>query len=621
MADAEMCATISNLFGRERTTGAFVIDLVGVALIAFLAIAAPAGAAFEFAPPQTLSGPEEAADPQIVVDSKGRVTVAWQAIGENGEYRLVQSVRLGADGVAGPVQTLASMPNAQYSQWCVCPQLAVDSQDRVTVAWQAYEPPDLTIQAVRLSASGNPGPVRTLSPAGEDASHPRLAADSAGRTTVVWQLGGPAETIQSVRLRSDGSPETAATLSTDGLAARRPELAIDSQDRATVVWESSDGIQAVRIDAEGNVGSIQTLSPAGEDAGLPQVVVDTHGRATVAWWRGDGVYQVNAVRLDAGGTPGVVQELSPEGQATLDPRMAIDSDDRVTVAWADFAQRVYAMRLDADGALGTVHPLSDPDRLASSPQVAAGPGDMAMVVWTHAPIVHIPPFDECLDLSFDFDSDIVQASFIGPDGAPGPAQSVSAKGEQSLEAQAAFDPQGRPTVVWHSFDGTFFCPDPTTRVQASSGREVDPLTQPPRPFPPERIHLPRSGILRLHRRALIRDGKAVIRAVCIGNGATCRGVVRLVANVRIPGKRRHRNARPPKRERRLEVARGPYRLAGGERKILILRLSRQGRKLTDRSAPVRVFAMGWGVRSQPVLLRSGSVWVAQRRVAPPRAHP
>jgi hypothetical protein len=166
-----------NLISGESSASGAITGLISLALILIVVFAttSPARADFEFPSPQTLSGPEEAADPQMIVDSQGRVTVVWQAISDTGEYRLVQAVRLGPDGVAGPVQTLASMLNAQYSQWCICPQLAVDVQDRVTVAWQAYEPPDLRIQALRLGADGSPGSVHTLSQAGEDARSQGLA--------------------------------------------------------------------------------------------------------------------------------------------------------------------------------------------------------------------------------------------------------------------------------------------------------------------------------------------------------------------------------------------------------------------------------------------------------------
>ena len=438
------------------------------------------------------------------------------------------------------------MPNYGNPNWCPCPRLAIDAQNRVTVAWQSFDGDDLRIQATRLDADGTPEPVQTLSAVDVDAYQQELAVDLADRVTVVWSLDTDAveNRVQSLQLGPDGTPGSVQTLSPLDTDAGRPVVAVDSQGRATVAWDGSDGIQVVRLAADGLPGTVHTVSPMGESAGLPRVVIDSQDRATVVWQRLGGIYEVKAVRLDASGAQGPVSTLSPTGINVLNPQIAIDPQDRVTVTWEDFDQRVHAMRLGADGTAGPVYPLSAPDRLAGHPQVAAAPDGGAVVVWTHPPVVFIPPFEECSENEFQPQSDVVEAVFIKPDGTPGPVRAISAVGQQSQEAHVAIDSRGNPTVTWESFDGSYFCPDTTLRVQASSGLDiVDVPPDVPDGKPPiSKPELPRvtpegATTLRLGARAVVRGHRVAIRAVCVGDlSASCEGEVGLFSRASQPKK-------------------------------------------------------------------------------------
>lgn len=562
-------------------------------LVAFAFLAVPADrviADFEFSPPRTLS--DRGTRPGVIVDSRDRATVVWAS--EVG----IEAVRLDADGNPGPVRTLASLPDFGNPKGCRCPRLAVDDLDRVTVAWQAFDGTDLRIQAVQVGPDGGLGTVRTLSAVGIDAWNQRLAIDSKGRVTVVWHLSGPMNQIQSVRLNPGGALEAVQTLSEPTVNSTHPKVAIDPHDRTTVVWDSDEGVQAIRLDADHTPGSIQTLSSVGEDAGPSRVVVDSQGRATVVWWRCCGIYEVKAVRLGTDGVPGPVLPLSPEDQNTLDPLIGIDPQDRVTVTWQTFASEVYAVRLGADGVPGSVRLLSNPDRRAGEPQLAAGHDGRVVVAWAHPAVGGIIPAPgECLDGDgFEPGSDFVRAVFIGSDGAPGPVHPVSAMGEQSAGPAVALDSQSRPTVVWTSFDGTFFCSDVGPRIQLSRGIETVGA-QPPIPAdnePPDRAHAapPRSGTaLRLGRRAVIRGKWGALFGACMGDqGAICAGAIRLVARPPFGAKGRPRSTGQSLNRMNdglVMLRRGCYRLAAGKHRVLALRLTWHGRRLIDRIASRR----------------------------------
>jgi hypothetical protein len=580
----------------EQRVGIWFCILVAVGLSATAIPAGKAQATFtEFGPSQTLSGPGvDAANSQLVIDSQGRTTVVWMALSGDREFRLIQAVRLNADGIAGSVQTLSSEPNLGYPKGCACPRLTVDPEDRVTVAWQIFDGEDLRVEAVQLGADGIPGPVHALSEVGEDAVDQQVAVDAAGRATVIWTLRTAPAVIQSVRLVPGEAPGAVKPLSAAGTDADDPDIAIDQQGIATVAWSSPEGVQAVRLDANGTPGPVTSISPLGEDAALPQVVVDSKGRATVAWWRGAGAYEVKAVRIGADGTPASVQTLSPEAQDVLSPQLAVDPQDRVFVAWEDFNQQVFSIRLDEGALPGPVLPLSSPDRVAGHPHLVAVPGGGAVVTWTHPPVAFLPPWEGCLDLEFEKESDAVQAVAIGPDGIPGPVRLVSGTGKQSQEAQVAVDSQGHPTLVWHSFDGTFFCSSSDPRVESSRGLEIlEEMAPAPAPASlslaatkPAR----RNGTLRLARSAILVRGRwATARAMCIGGASSiCKGAVKLIASIQADdaGPRRSRE-HLNERSNQVCVARGLYSIAGGVKGIVKLRLTRFGMSLVKRTAQER----------------------------------
>jgi len=584
-----------------------VVTLFVCSFIVVGALVSAARAGVQFSPPQVLSqSGVESASPQVAVDSQDHAIAVWQAVSADHQQRLVQLVRLDAGGSPGSVINLVAMENFDNPNWCLCPKLVVDPQGRITATWQAFDGDALRIQAVQLEASGNPGPILTLSAADTNAGEQEVAVDSLGRATVVWQLNDPPSTIQSARLIPGRPPEAVQTLSSTGVSSDWPDVALDRSDRATVAWGSDQGVQSVRIGADGSPASVQTLSPAGEDSGLPRVAIDSQDRATIAWWRLNGADQVKALRLDADGVPGPVRTLSPPGVDVFNPQIAIDPQDRVTVTWEDFVQQVHAVRLGADGLPGVVRQLSPSGQAAGHPQVAASPDGGAVVVWNHPPVLHIPPFDECLDLEFQADSDVVRAAFIEPDGSLGPVRAVSAFGQQSMEAQVAVDSQGLLTVVWHSFDGTFFCPDLFTRIQSSSGLDIldvpadVPIERPPVSGPVLPGVTPGDATLRLAARAVVRGHQVAIRAVCVGDiTVSCGGEIGLVS--RAPFRKPTRRSEP----RRALLSRGSYRLRGGDSRIVKLGLSRFGRKLCAQSGPMTIKAAvrGRGVESRTVSIK------------------
>ncbi len=332
-----------------------LLGVVPLVLLALLLPAAPASAIVSFSDPNTLSEEDAREGPQVVVDSSDRATVVWSSF--DGANWRVKAVRVAANGTPGPIKTLSATGEDTDS-----PQVAIDGSDRPTVVWSRSDGTNSRIQAVRIGPLGNPGPVKTLSGAGQDADFPQVVVDDSDRATVVWSRSDSSnDRIQSVRLgAAQGNPGPIKTLSAAGEDAGGLRVVVDGSGRATVVWSRSDGsnkrIQALRIAENGTPGPIRTLSAAGQDARYPDVAVDGIGRATVAWSRSDGsVYRVQSVRLGAAeGNPGPLKALSG-AESDEDARVegvAVDGQGRAYVIWTDLVVHTFAIRIAADGTPG-----------------------------------------------------------------------------------------------------------------------------------------------------------------------------------------------------------------------------------------------------------------------------
>jgi hypothetical protein len=238
----------------------------------------------------------------------------------------------------------------------------------------------------------------------------------------------------------------------------------------------------------------------------------------------------------------------------------------------------------------------------------------------------MPLWPECLEYELTQPAaDAVHAVAVGPDGTPGEIVRASAGGQQSFESQLAVDPEGGLTVVWHSFDGTYFCPNPhsVARVQLARGQLTvdEPEEGPPggstedgqggaaagtaQGLPSTDAPLSAGGTLRLAGKASVRGRHAVVGATCLAPpDSTCEGTVRLVVSggqasalqaVERQGARR--------RSSPALLARGGYRVAGSRRRTLALRLSPLGRRLLDeRTRGLRVRVVGGRVQGRATFL-------------------
>ncbi len=416
------------------------IAALAAACLAVALLATSASAAVSYPAPQTLSVSRYAGDQQIAIDGSGQATIVWESY--DGYNTRIQSVRLGADSAPEKIQTLSKVGDDGYE-----PEVVIDGSGRATVTWSGRAAGEFTarVHSVRLAADGTPGPVRTLSEAGQDAFLPQVAIDSSDRATIVWWREDSENTrIEAVRLAANGTPGPVQTLSEVGEDALDPQLAIDGSDRATVVWNGFDGIQSVRVAADGSPGTVRTLSEAGQHTHEPQLAIDDSDRATVTWRRLDAAdYRIQSVRLAADGAPGPVRTLSEGGHESAYQQVGIDSAGRATIVWMSWDTspnsnfRIRSVRLAADGTPGPVQTLADPPdptRVVPFPQLAIDGSDRATITWT---------WWDGRNYSR------VEAVRLAADGTPGPVHSLSEGGG----GQLAIDGSDRAAIVWRRFDG------------------------------------------------------------------------------------------------------------------------------------------------------------------------
>lgn len=325
-----------------------------------------------FSPAATVSpaGGSILHDPTVAIDSNDRAMVVWVRYLAEDDIR-VESIYLMPDGTTEPVRTLAFLTTAAWS-----PHVALDREGRATVVWYGGSGGH-RIQSVRVSAEGVPGPVTPIS--GLDAREPRIAMDSDGRATVAWHRGGGQSlAVDAVRLSSDGVPGPVRTLSVPGEGGFLPRLAVDALSRVTAVWAGGQAVQAVRIEPDGTPGAVRDLSPGGQ---LPDVTVDRAGRATVVWQQDllpgestgpEDTRRIKSIRIAADGSLGTARTVSGAGQARS-PAIATDPFGGATVAWQDQAPaRVRSAPLSDDGS-----PLVDLDLSGPLNDTVGGPGVVA----------------------------------------------------------------------------------------------------------------------------------------------------------------------------------------------------------------------------------------------------
>jgi hypothetical protein len=306
-------------------------------------------------------------------------------------------------------------------------------------------------------SAGVPQPL-DLSPAGSEATAPRLAVGPDGTATVVWSALDPTSVVgertydvYARRIGADGDPSPTTTrLSEPGGDALTPDIAVGPDGTATVAWVRWDGsnlvVQGRRIKPNGELEPTLELSATGRDAAEPDVAVAPDGTSTVVWKRFDGFhFLIKVKQISPAGAVLPMEDNTPSEskQDAEEPEVAIAPDGSASIAWTryDGANTVVEERqVTTAGVLGaSTDDLSAAGQNAVEPGLVVAPDGTATVTWVRS----------------DGTNTIVEERQVAPDGTPGATTSdLSASGRSAAEPQIAAGPGAGATVVWERYDGS-----------------------------------------------------------------------------------------------------------------------------------------------------------------------
>jgi hypothetical protein len=300
-------------------------------------------------------------DAKAVFDVAGRMTVTWEVAPGAGDSA-VYAVRTNAQGDPGPVSEV--FPDRTTLDWSI----ATDSQGRTVVARLATGRMDV----VTLDANGVPGPMTQL--ANNQAGFPSVAIDSQDRPTIAWEEG-PSWDPQAIRMRrveSDGSLGPVHTLG-EGDNIDLLGVGFDAAGGGTALLRlpspntNGGSIALARIGADGSPGPVRAVAPP---TNLMRWGLDDLGRTRIAWEK-EG--RVETLLVEPDGTPGGVRTITEMQGSTglwndyLD--MDTDAQGRAVIAWTKLASYptgvlgpIEAVRVAADGSFGQIHQISRGDQ-------------------------------------------------------------------------------------------------------------------------------------------------------------------------------------------------------------------------------------------------------------------
>ena len=325
------------------------------------------------------------------------------------------------------------------------PEVAVDSAGDAVVVWRHLDGADYVIEAAERPAGGSWSAPLQISAAGQSAETPQLAVDAAGDAVAVWsRSNGSNYIVQSVTMVAGGWGAP-LDLSAPGADAKGPQVAVDGAGHFVAVWSRSTGPStAVIQSATGLPGGAWSggidLSTSGHND-QPQIAVDPKGDAVAVWRHSEaGPTLIQSAARASGGAWEPVLPVSPSSGTAERPQVAVDASGRAVAVWRRDGGAGYLIESAQHPAGGWLPPvpLSAAEGNAEAPQVAVDADGDAVAVWSRS--------SEKGGLS----STVVQAAAQSAGGAWQSPLDVSPAEELAEGPQVGFDAAGNADAVWTS---------------------------------------------------------------------------------------------------------------------------------------------------------------------------
>lgn len=271
------------------------------------------------------------------------------------------------DGTNNVVQASTHAPEGSWStpvdlspagEDAQSPQVAADEDGEVAAVWLRSNGSNNIVQVATRAAGGSWSVPVNLSAAGEDADSPHVALDASGDVFVAWDRSDGSNDRLQAAVESGGTWGATTTLSESGESANLWDLKVNSTGTAIVVWDlfntSGDYVVQVATYASGSWSAAQSLTSLTGDAGTPSVTLDAAGDATVAWEQRqpDEQFVIESSSRPAGGSWSAPSTISGEGAGNTFG--VADSSGNAFVAWDTLTSDIegdgsYEVQASVDG--------------------------------------------------------------------------------------------------------------------------------------------------------------------------------------------------------------------------------------------------------------------------------
>ncbi len=431
------------------------VALMCVAIAIVFALALPNAARAEVLDLSAIG--QDAQYPEIEQGPDGSRHLTWRR--SDGSNSRVQYVRISAEGEPGPVSTISAA--GQNANWA---HLAVDSFGNAHIVWHRNDGSVNRVQYVKVEADGTVGAVITLDAGGQETNGAQVKVDSQNRLHIVWSRNNATNyIIQYVRIAADGTVGAIDDLSSVGQSAYNPKMAVGADDSVQIAWQRSDGsndrIEHVRVAPDGVVGSVQQISPATSSGLSPEIAITDAGIAHVVWLQDEsGRWTIRHALISADGTPGESIGLTDSSVSSLNPSIDIDSDGAAHIAWYTIGATESLARyvkVDETGVPGAVIDLSNAERDAFSAELRVDDLGFAHVVWQYAD--YIPASRPFAPNTYADLNSVIQYAVVSPGGTAATPATLSDEAQDAWAPELVVDPTDfQPRVTWHRWNGTEF---------------------------------------------------------------------------------------------------------------------------------------------------------------------
>ena len=274
----------------------------------------------------------------LVVDATGDAVAAWEdATFSSGTY-YIEVATHPAGGAWSAAQAIATTTTSTFGQ----PQLAIDSQGRVTAVW----PDGAGLSFAKRENGAWTAPAAIGGSANQTGF--ALALDAQGNATVIWTLNtNEIDSSDSAAGNANGFSAPTVALPASGTSVSSPALGIDGPAMAVAAWDSGSDIVTARRPAGGSAWDAPQTITAPNSAGAisvgpPALEVARNGDTFVSWDERMNIFGTQTTVLEVARRPagaassGAAAALSSSdgnGKSPPTPRLAFDSAGDSPTAW------------------------------------------------------------------------------------------------------------------------------------------------------------------------------------------------------------------------------------------------------------------------------------------------